>query len=80
MGRVVLFTFDAEIQREIREYTGGRYGNAATVPAIVTRVWSEECVNLTAFPSDGAPVCFSSVPLKNENNAAGYHWEWPPRV
>lgn len=52
-------------------------------PAIITRVWSDTCVNLTLLPDYSTTlVCKSSVNQNenmegpNQDNA----WRWPPRV
>lgn len=47
-------------------------------PAIVTRVWSEDCVNLTVFPDGGPPFNASSVTPADSGAVPG--WSWPPRV
>lgn len=54
-------------------------------PAIVTRVWSQHCVNLTAFP-DGTPapkaftsVTFSEIVGENDPTAKpdpNVHWDF----
>jgi hypothetical protein len=46
VGDVVLY-YPSEDQ-EYDEYA--RNNNASVVPALVTAVWSEDCVNLTVFP------------------------------
>lgn len=58
-------------------------------PAIITRVWSDTCVNLTVFPDCGVPITKSSVEISDPPRVAGddadlslnnYAWRWPPRV
>lgn len=44
--------------------------------AIVTRVWSDNCVNLTVFPDCGNPYTLSSVTNKVDD---WNWWAWPPR-
>lgn len=47
--------------------------------AVITKVWSDECVNLYIMPADGGSgygqtsVMFSETPRV-------YSWCWPPRV
>jgi hypothetical protein len=43
------------------------------IPAIITRVHSPTCVNLTVFGDGQAPHFLSSAVL-------GEQWAWPPRV
>jgi hypothetical protein len=49
----------------------------AIAPAIITRIWSERCVNLTVFLADGPPVTRSSVELEDATGSIG-RWFWPP--
>lgn len=49
-------------------------------PAIINRVWSDECVNLTVFPDCGEIVSKTSVVLRPEGTVAEYYWRWPDRV
>ena len=72
LGRIVLFTIKGEPINGQEEHA-----------AIVTQVWSDTCINLTAFPGSGPPIGGSSVqhesvtgPLLNGGRA----WRWPPRV
>ena len=69
VGRIVLFR--SEHSNGIDEH-----------PAVINRVWSPDCVNLTVFPDCGAPVCKTSV-VQNESLTEGHQahaWRWPPRV
>lgn len=48
-------------------------------PAIVTRVWSEQCVNLQVL-FDAAPVeVRTSVVYADKGVGQGYSWRWPDR-
>lgn len=48
-------------------------------PAIITRVWTDTCVNLTVFPDCGAPVVQTSV-VEDEAGLQQTGWRWPIRV
>ena len=49
--------------------------------AIITRVWSDWCVNLTVFdPSDGSTSARNSVCLATGDHDLDGRWCWPPRV
>lgn len=73
LGRIVL----------VRTY-GERINGQDEHAAIVTQVWSDTCINLTAFPGSGSPRGFSSVShesLVPPEVGTGYvSWRWPPRV
>jgi len=45
-----------------------------TWPAMVHRVWSAECVNLTAF-TDAGPKVYTSVTL-DESGEMPVSWHW----
>lgn len=54
-------------------------------PAVITRVWNDELVNLTAFPDEGSPLRLTSVRLAESADAATPEQcptlaYWPPRV
>jgi len=69
LGRIVLFR---------AHHANGKSEH----PAIITRVWSNECVNLTVFPDTQLPISYTSV-LQNESLTEGWQscaWRWPPRV
>lgn len=74
VGRIVHYTFF------------DRYGNPATRPAIVTRVWNDHTVNLQVF-TDGeddheeaaSGVWRRSSVTHNQSPCAGF-WSWPPRT
>ena len=69
IGRIVLFR--SHDSNGVKEH-----------PAIINRVWSDTCVNLTVFPDCGAPVCKTSVTLNEDMEDANSHyaWRWPPGV
>jgi hypothetical protein len=64
IGRIVHF---------ISEQDGGHQA------AIVTRVWSDTCVNVTVF-GDDAVQYFSSVNLDTTETPARRSWHWPEQV
>lgn len=66
LGRIVLYR--------------GIVSNAANEhPALVTRVWSDTCVNLTVFPDYGSQELRTSV-NQDEAMEQTQGWRWPPRV
>ena len=69
LGRIVLFrSLDSNGTKEH--------------PALITRVWSDTCVNLTVFPDYGEPVYKTSVNQNEslEGSNQNLAWRWPPRV
>ena len=64
-----------------------QWNNAGIGPyaAIVTQVWTDECVNLCVFPNCSLMAAQCSVPYTSvlQSTASGDQmvwWEWPPRV
>lgn len=49
-------------------------------PAIITRVWSDVCVNLLVFPDNFLPVAKTSVVLEENDLGNMFAWRWPPKV
>lgn len=51
-------------------------------PALVNRVWSDNCINVAGFNEWGTPFSFTSVRLLQDDEPApaGDHWyaEWMP--
>ena len=69
LGRIVLFR--QQLSNDAVEH-----------PAIITRVWSDTCINLTVFPDYGSPDYKTSV-VQNESMVEGNQeraWRWPPSV
>jgi hypothetical protein len=69
VGRIVLF----------RSESAERTGNGATeVPAIITRVWSEHCVNLQVFRDGSDPISLTSVSMAELDQPTNHHgtWRW----
>lgn len=56
------------------------HGKGDPVPAIVTRVWSGDCVNLHVFQDALPSVPVTSVVFRDSNPGAGQSWSWPPRT
>lgn len=49
------------------------------VPAVITKVWDGDFVDLTIFRNMDTPLVLSSVQF-SEDPTAGMRWFWPPRV
>ena len=47
---------------------------------LVTYVWSDTCVNLALFSSDGDYVGGQTSLVYNEDRVSHLTWSWPPRV
>ena len=62
IGRIVIFT-------------GLVSNNSNEHPAIINRVWSDVCVNLTVFPDCDVPICKTTVIL--DPNGGDNTWHWP---
>lgn len=73
VGRIVLFR-----SNQIKDVGF----DGAEVPAIITAVHSDDCVNLTVFRDAQDPVPITSVNYAEDFEASGQGlaWRWPPRV
>jgi hypothetical protein len=72
-GRMVLFKSDSPHEMG--------HGSAQEVPAIVTHVWSDLCVNLMVMRDghDQTPIGVTSV-CHDSMGHQSHSWRWPPRV
>lgn len=70
IGRIVIYT-----QPELET----PYNGVRQHPAIITRVWSNTCVNLRVF-ADGmfTPIIVTSAEMTPMMNGGG--WSWPERA
>jgi hypothetical protein len=60
---------------------GGQARKADDVmAAVVTRVWTDEMVNLVVFVDNGEPVPRTSVQRADVASGGSASWDWPPRV
>ena len=56
-------------------------GNGAEeVPAIITRVWSDTCINCTVFRDCNTPMSATSVSMADDFEDSGQYqaWRWMP--
>lgn len=67
IGRIVIFTVPSPEHPTANN-------DAKEVPAIITRVWSDTCVNLTVFADNREPVNFSSSQYSDK--ALPTTWRW----
>lgn len=83
IGRIVIYQPTAEDK--------GQSSSQEGFPAIITRVWSDTCVNLMVFRDFDTPITVTSVDRMLEPVIGGNAeqaeqlssprtWRWPPRV
>ena len=73
VGRIVLYV--------PASYDSLAYDAGDKLPAIITKVWSDRCVNLAVFDADGKHVAKTSVGLAQPEDATpsgGGFCEWMP--
>lgn len=46
-------------------------------PAIITRVWSRTCVNVTIFPDAADPFMKTSRTMREPGQTTEHEWFWP---
>lgn len=68
VGRIVHFRFP--------ELEQGTNNHGPLAPAIITRVWSDTCVNLKVIADGPADIWKTSV-IQGDGDA---QWSWPPRT
>lgn len=57
-----------------------KFNGSADHPAIITRVWTGEYVNLKVLPDCGQPYDATSQCRIDPANESAQGWFWPPRV
>jgi hypothetical protein len=82
IGRIVEFTFGSALD-QWRSWKSD-VGQSEVVPAIITQVWSDTCVNLTVF-IDGEKCTLSRLSVVRVDRLASNQtdhdsWRWPDRV
>lgn len=86
VGRIVHYVLDEADAKIINEemhthpHIGGSHYAGQHVPAIVTQVWTPECVNLKVF-LDGIDVLWRTSVLRDASPSAllQHFWHWPER-
>lgn len=75
VGRIVHY-YPRAWQREAWNLAPG-----APVPAIITAVWDDACVNLHVLPDGSGTYWETSVPRfeLSEGGDKEFAWDWPPR-
>lgn len=78
IGRIVHY----RLNQDDANLLGGNSRKGDIVPAIVVRVWSDECVNLKVFGDGPTDAWKTSSTLLNEtrkNETEDPGWFWPAR-
>lgn len=80
VGRIVIFKLDdfARDQIEGATKTPNPNNGADECPAVIVRVWGDECVNLRLL-TDGPPCAVEWRTSALLGDQPG-QWSWPPRV
>ena len=71
VGRIVLVPMDPATNN-----------GSNIAPAIITRVWSDTCVNVRVLADSDAIKWRTSVTQVDDaaDTEGTHHWSWPPRV
>lgn len=63
-------------------FTGCHPGQGVPLPAMIAKVWSDDCINIGGFDANGMPFNAASVMLFHDDGASlrpGYSYaEWMP--
>jgi hypothetical protein len=70
VGRTVLFRSPNSID------IGSDPFNHGPVPAIITKVWSDDCVNLQIMRDNMEPLAMTSVTYSDVETPPGPSWHW----
>jgi hypothetical protein len=76
-GRIVTYTLGQADADAINGRSQSNFASAGDeYPALIVRVWTDDCVNLQVFyDGEGSLWCTSRV-----RGPGLSHWEWPARV
>ena len=55
------------------------HNNTSEHPAVITKIWTNTCVNMTIFPDCNSPDNKTSI-IQDEELKQLKGWRWPPRV
>jgi hypothetical protein len=70
VGRIVLVPMDPTTNN-----------GADVAPAVVTRVWSDTCINVRVLADSENLLWRTSVThVESLDGAAPHNWAWPPRI
>lgn len=85
IGRIVHY-YEGDFEPSTGSATASGTNGTRWHPAIITRVWTDDCVNLIIFFDATSPQVRTSMNrLPDEVFADGMHctnsgWRWPPKV
>ena len=71
LGRVVLLRLDDYLVKQVSSVQHDRMA-----PAVITKVWTDTCVNLKVLVDGQENLWVTSV----TQGDAERQWQWPPRV
>ncbi len=62
------------------QHRAGQHNGTKDHPAIITRVWSDTCVNCKVLPDCGPVYDVTSRIFIHPDDQDAEGWFWPPRV
>ncbi len=77
VGRIVLYNPSTNENTALAQLGNNSSGQ---MPAIITSVWSDECVNLKVMIDGNHPDLWRTSVLLANNPGQQMSWEWPKRV
>lgn len=68
------------IQPTIGRIVWVKKANIDEMPAIIVKVWTDTCINVTAFPDDDGYTRYTSILYNDEptEDTASITWRWMP--